>query len=325
MSTRFRLIELLADGGFRSGRWLGEQLGISRAAVWKQIQSLSRLGLDVHAVRGQGYRLAIPFQPLNAALIRNTISDPVSARLDGVEVFREIDSTSDYLKRSQAQQHPPRSRVCVAEWQSAGRGRRGRRWVSPYGASLYLSLGLQLNEATLRSGGLSLVAAIAVLRALCDSGVEGLGLKWPNDIYYQQRKLACVLLDLSGESGGPYHVVIGVGINLRLPEAAAREIDQPWADLSRCGCEIDRNRLAGAIVTRLMQAIDVFDKQGLEAFAQEWKRYDLIAGRVVELHDDSEAMISGVARGIDGQGGLVIEQGGITRSYHAGEISVRLA
>ncbi|HHJ16248.1 MAG TPA: bifunctional biotin--[acetyl-CoA-carboxylase] ligase/biotin operon repressor BirA [Gammaproteobacteria bacterium] len=323
MSTRYRVIELLADGHFHSGEWLGRQLGISRAAVWKHVRALSGFGLDVHAVRGQGYRLAVPFQPLSAELICASLDATTLARLDNLEVFREIDSTSDYLRRVT----PPGSdvmRACIAEWQSAGRGRRGRPWVSPYGTSLYLSLAVSMPAAGVQSGGLSLVAAIAVLRALQSCGIRGLGLKWPNDIFYQQRKLAGILLDLSGESGGSYQVVMGVGINLTVPDAAARAIDQPWADLSQCGVTVERNHLAGVVVSELVKVIDTFNEKGLDVFKQEWQRFDLIADREVRLHSDSIETISGIARGIDAHGALLIEANGTTRSYHAGEVSVRL-
>lgn len=324
MMLRYRLVELLADGRFRSGEWLGRQLGVSRAAVWKHMRALSDLGLDVHAVHGQGYRLASPFQPLRVERIRASLTAPVAARVPRIEVLQEIDSTSDYLRREQSPGAAGQGRVCVAEWQSAGRGRRGRRWVSPYGSSLYLSLAWQLSAATLQSGGLSLAVAIAVLRALRNCGVEAVGLKWPNDIFYQGRKLAGILLDVAGESAGPFLVVIGIGVNLRLPDNAARDIDQPWADLSQCGISVDRNRLAGLIVDALVQALDTFARQGLAAFATEWERFDLIAGRTVELQHENENRISGIARGIDSRGALLIEQDGDTRSFHAGEVSVRL-
>lgn len=325
MSTRYSLIELLADGRIRSGEWLGKQLGISRAAVWKQLRALTELGLDVHAVRGRGYRLVVPITPLHADSICLPLSMPVRSRLDDIEVFHEIDSTSDYLKRTRTRSKDGRGRACFAEWQSSGRGRRGRRWISPYGTNLYLSLAMQFGEASLRSGGLSLVAAIAVLRSLQSYGIDDLGLKWPNDIFYQGRKLAGILLDLSGESGGPYHVVIGIGINLKVPENAAREIDQPWADLSQCGAEMDRNHLAGLILESLVTAVDTFNEKGLEVFLQEWNRFDLIAGHSVELIYDDKTMATGVARGIDTHGALLIEQDGVTNRYHSGEVSVRLA
>jgi len=324
MSMRYRVIELLADGHFHSGEWLGRQLGISRAAVWKHIHALSRSGLDVHAVRGQGYRLSVPYQPLQADVIRAFLTTKAAAQLQSLEVFREIDSTSDHLKRTQAENGGAGVRVCLAERQSSGRGRRGRRWVSPYGTNLYLSLAVPMDESGIQSGGLSLVAAIATVWALQGCGVEGLGLKWPNDIFYQERKLAGILLDLSGEGGGRYQVVIGVGINIQVSDSAAEEIDQPWADLSQCGARIDRNQLAGAVLDSLMNAIDTFNEQGLDVFVQQWRRLDLIAGRPVELHNDNAAMITGIAQGIDDQGALLIETNGVKQRYHAGEVSVRL-
>ena len=325
MSMRFRIIELLADGHFHSGEWLGQQLGISRAAVWKHMRALSGVGLDVHAVRGQGYRLAVPFQPLRADLIRASLAAKAAAQLHSLEVFREIDSTSDHLKRTQLENHSTGVRACLAEWQSTGRGRRGRRWISPYGANLYLSLAVPMGEFGIQSGGLSLVAAIATVRALQGCGVEGLGLKWPNDIFYQGRKLAGILLDLSGEGGGRYQVIVGVGINLKIPDAAAHEIDQPWADLSQCGVRIERNHLAGQVLSELVEAIDTFNDKGLNVFKREWQQFDLIEDHRVKLHNDNKGTVTGVARGIDAQGALLIENNGVTQPYHAGEVSVRLS
>ncbi|MCO6411202.1 MAG: bifunctional biotin--[acetyl-CoA-carboxylase] ligase/biotin operon repressor BirA [Thiogranum sp.] len=325
MSTRSRLIELLADGRFRSGEWLGEQLGTSRAAVWKQVRGLIALGLDVQAVRGKGYRLSSEFEPLNADTIRSSLTDALAPRLASIEVFQELDSTSEHLKRTRGQVVSEQGIACLAEWQSAGRGRRGRRWISPYGSNLYMSLAWQLGGTALGSGGFSLVVAIAVLRALQQCGVDGLGVKWPNDILFQGRKLAGILLDISGESSGPFTVIIGVGVNCNLPARAAQEIDQPWADLSQTGVDMDRNRLAAMILESLLQAIDAYSAEGLDAFMQEWARFDLVSGRLVELQHGPGGTTSGVARGVDSQGALLIEKDGITRSFHAGEVSVRLA
>ena len=325
MSMRYRLIELLADGRFHSGQSLGQQLGVSRAAVWKHIQTLAELGLEVHAVRGQGYRLTETFEPLCEAVIRAQLSQAVIARLQTLDIFRVIDSTSNYLKRGQSSLPGNAVSACVAEWQSAGRGRRGRRWFSPYGASLYLSLAALVSEVSLGSGGLSLAIAIAVVEALQKCGVKDLGLKWPNDIFYQGRKLAGILLDLSGESGGPYQAVIGIGVNFKIPASAAPEIDQPWADLSQSGISIDRNQLTGLIIESLIRTMDLFNEHGLQVFTKDWERFDLVSGQVVELHHEHEPMISGIARGIDERGALLIEHNGVTRSYHAGEVSIRLS
>lgn len=325
MSTRYRLIGLLADGGFHSGQSLGLRLGISRAAVWKHIKSLDQLGLEVHAVRGRGYRLAEPIEPLDSDVIQAQLSASLRPRIQALEVLPAVDSTSDHLKRELASLANGTYRVCLAEWQHAGRGRRGRRWISPYGSNLYLSLAAQVNEATLGAGGLSLAVAIAVAEALQDCGLHGAGLKWPNDIYYQGRKLAGILLDLSGESGGPYSIVIGIGINLKIPAVAAREIDQPWADLSQSGITVNRNQLSVQIISSLVRTLELFNEHGLRAFIKDWERLDLVSGRTVELHHEHKPMITGVARGIDSRGALLIEHDGTTRSYHAGEVSLRLS
>lgn len=326
MSTRTRLIELLASGEFCSGQWLGAQLSISRAAVWKHIRSLTSAGMEVHAVRGRGYRLAQPVQPLNERLIRGSLTPQAASRLQRFDVLQVTDSTSDYLKRlDQVPESYSQAQVCVAELQNAGRGRRGRRWVSPFGNNLYLSFSARVDGLRLASGGLSLAIAVAVLHALQRCGVSGLGLKWPNDIYFQGRKLAGILLDLSGESGGPYRVIAGVGINLHMPESAAREIDQPWADLSQTGVKIDRNALAGAIVENLLTALDLFNEHGLESFTREWQRHDLVSGHTVEIQHEHHPVISGVARGIDAHGALLVERDGITQGYNVGEVSLRLA
>jgi len=321
---RYQLIESLSDGQFHSGEALARMLGVSRTAVWKQIRRLDEFGLDIHAVRGRGYRLAVPFEPLNADAIRQWMDAPLIQRIESFEVKHEVDSTNDFLKRMDSPAAPQGVNVCLAEWQGAGRGRRGRHWVSPYGTNLYLSLACILEEGILQSGGLSLAVAIGVHRTLQKLGIDGLGLKWPNDIFFQGRKLAGILLDLSGESGGHYQVVVGVGINLRMPDSAAVEIDQPWADLRANHLEQQRNKLAGMLLDNLVQVIDTFSRHGLAAFAEEWQRYDITAGLPVNLHTGQQEGVIGVARGVDPHGAILIEQNGEIRAFHAGEVSVQL-
>lgn len=299
-------------------------LGVSRAAVWKQMRRLDEVGLDIHAVRGRGYRLTTPFEPLDAAAIHQWMDAAVSQRIESLEVQREVDSTSDFLKRMQSPVERQGINVCLAEWQCAGRGRRGRNWISPYGANLYLSLACILDEGILQSGGLSLAVAISVQRALRGLGINGIGLKWPNDIFFHGRKLAGILLDLSGEGGGNYQVIVGVGINLHMPDSAAGKIDQPWADLRASRLEQQRNKLAGMLLENLVQVIDTFSQQGLAAFSEEWQRYDITVGLPVALQSGQQEGIRGVARGVDSHGALLIEQDGEIRAFHAGEVSVRL-
>jgi BirA family biotin operon repressor/biotin-[acetyl-CoA-carboxylase] ligase len=324
MSKRYQLIELLSNGRFCSGESLAEKLDISRAAVWKHVQTLHALGLDVHAVRGRGYQLRTPLQLLYQDKIQAVLTREVSARLDAIEVLQSVDSTSEYLRRQLPNLTPGRGRACLAEQQTAGRGRRGRSWVSPFGSSLYLSLAWYIDKPGVSISGLSLAVAVSVARTLETCGVDGLGIKWPNDIFLEGRKLAGILLDLSGESGGAWRVVVGVGINLCLPATAADEIDQPWTDLSASSIDFDRNRLAGQVLQALVYDLENFVGNGLRSYTREWTHFDLLAGRQIDLQQ-GDRMIAGTARGIDADGALLLEHDGNTASYHAGEVTVRLS
>lgn len=323
MSVPTRLIEILADGEFHSGESLGQLLAVSRAAIWKQVRGLQQLGLDVHAVRGRGYRLAEPLELLDADCIKRALAAPVNNSLQSFELFHQIDSTSDHLKQHCIPVTAGHAHACLAEWQQAGRGRRGRQWVSPYGSNLYLSLAWGFDEVPAGLGGLSLAAGVAVARALADLGIDGVGLKWPNDIVLANGKLAGILVDVQGESAGPCSVIIGVGINTKMPAAAAAAIDQAWSDLS--GFEsVSRNRLAAAVINQLVTALHTFSAEGLQGFQAAWRLYDVIEGQVISLQTGTRRIV-GTACGIDEQGALKVTSQGHTRSYHAGEISIRLA
>lgn len=323
MSTRYKLISLLSDGQFHSGATLGQQLGISRSAIWKHVQALTDSGLDVFSVRGKGYQLATPIELLDSVKILSRLKPSVLASLDYIDILDEVDSTNDYLKARLPLLHPGRGCACMAEMQSAGRGRRGRRWISPFGTNLYLSLAWHLDPLNTAIGSLSLAAAVAVVRALSGAGIKGLGLKWPNDIFLNDGKLAGILIDLVGESGGSYRVIIGVGVNTSLPHTAAREIDQPWSDLASAGIQYERNYIASLILNELVDALEIFSAKGLDAFINDWMQFDMVASKHVQLYQGKQ-VISGVAKGVDANGALLIEYNGKVKSFYAGEVSVRL-
>lgn len=321
MSVVYQLVEWLADGRFQSGEALGRRLGVSRAAVWKQVRDLERLGLPVQAVRGRGYRLARPVELLDVAAIRAQLGPVAGGLLSTIELFHELDSTNDYLRQKTAA--GPGS-LCLAERQLQGRGRRGRTWISPYGSNLYLSLLWRFDRGVAALGGLSLVTGIALVRALRELGLEQVGIKWPNDIYLQQAKVAGILIEITGESAGPCSAVIGLGVNVAMPEAAGEEIDQPWIDLSRaCGKPVSRNQLAGRLLEHLLPALRDFEASGLLPFREEWQSYDLSHGRPVQVHQAGTA-IAGTGAGIDEEGALLLETpDGICR-FTSGEVSLRI-
>lgn len=315
------LIALLSDGAFHSGERLGTMLGVSRAAVWKMVKGLESLGLDIHAVSGRGYRLANPLELLDENVIRSQLDADSLALLKGLEVCQVVDSTNAYLLQK-AVSGSPGGIACFAEYQQSGRGRRGRKWVSPFGSNIYLSLLWRFQEGAGRLGGLSLAVAVAVMRGLADCGLRNAGLKWPNDVLVNNKKLAGILLEVAGESNGPCHSVIGLGVNFDMPVQASNVIDQPWTDIRSCGISTGRNIVAGRILHHLLLAIPQYLHGGLDAFREEWLKWDLMTNHsVVVLQGEDKRY--GVARGIDDRGLLLIEDEQGIHSFSSGEVSLR--
>lgn len=320
------LLIALAAGEAVSGRELATRLGISRAAVWKQIERLRELGLEVEAQAGRGYRLAAPVEWLDAGRIRAGLSSTEAARLADLAVHWQIDSTSSELQR-RAAVDPRDGLACLAERQDAGRGRRGRTWRTPLGGGLALSLLKRFDDGMAALGGLSLVAGVAAVRALADCGVEGVGLKWPNDLVAHGRKLGGILVELGGDATGPCHAVIGIGLNLRLDAHTAAAIDQPWIDLAALtgGDALpSRNRLAAQLIAQLGAALERFAASGFGAFRDDYAKLDLLRGRPVRVLR-GETSEDGVAVGIDARGALRVAFADGERRVDGGEVSVRAA
>lgn len=324
MQLRRRLLQLLSDGQFHSGEALGAVLGVSRMAVWKHLKALRELGVNFEVVRGKGYRLPTSVELLDDTAILAGAAADTRAALAAVDVLLEVDSTNNRL-REQALEGAPAGSVCLAEMQHAGRGRRGRAWVSPFASNLYLSLLWRSASGAESLGGLSLVTGIAVLRSLRAFGIDSAGLKWPNDITADSAKLAGILIDVVGESSGPCAVIIGVGINVAMPQPEAAGIDQTWTDLQTLtgSTDVSRNSLAARLLDHVLPAIDEFESQGLQPFLDEWRRHDVVDGREVDLRLANE-VIRGTARGIDAGGALLVDTAAGRRRFASGEVSVRV-
>lgn len=317
-----RLLSLLAAGPC-SSEALAREFGLTRGGVWKRVQSLRAAGVDVIAERGRGYRLAAPLQLLDAGEIGRHLSPVTQAQLAGLEVEWTVESTNAELLSRPPPAHG--TVVLLAERQRAGRGRRGRPWVSPLAANLYLSLSRCFDAPVARLGGLSLAVGVAVAEALAECGVAEVGLKWPNDLHLNCRKLGGVLIELGGELGGPLHAVVGIGVNVRMPAAAHGDIDQPWTDLAAAGAPTDRNRLVATLLRHLLDALAVFDAQGLGPFRERYAGFDRLAGEEVVVLAQGRRRF-GTALGIHPDGGLRVDfhEGG-GQVVHAGEVSLRLA
>jgi BirA family biotin operon repressor/biotin-[acetyl-CoA-carboxylase] ligase len=326
MSTRNELLKLLADGGFHSGTDMGERLGVSRAAVCKAIKALTDAGVGIHRVTGRGYRLEAPFRPLDRTRILRGVAKLGLKWKGGLDVLEQVDSTNLELLR-QAQSAAVHERVCVAESQTDGRGRRGRGWVATPYRNILFSIAWRFEAGSALIGGLSLAAGVAVLRALRAYGIDGAALKWPNDAIWGGRKLAGLLIDVRGEAAGPLLAVVGLGLNVRLEARDAARIDQPWVDLSEiAGQAVDRDRLIALLIREFVAALRQFERAGFAAFKDEWQRHHYYSDKRVGLARTDAPTLYGTVVGIDDQGALLLrDPRGRVQAFHSGEISMRSA
>jgi BirA family biotin operon repressor/biotin-[acetyl-CoA-carboxylase] ligase len=313
-----RLLNLLQDGRFHSGEDLGRALGVSRSAVWKQLQLLEEdLGLAVHKVRGRGYRLASPVSLLNADLLATTLHELGW----GVQVHQVLDSTNAQALRA-VPQGISRPLLILAERQDAGRGRRGRPWVSPYAANLYYSLVIPVQGGIKRLDGLSLVAGMAVAACLREHGVNDATLKWPNDVLVQGQKIAGILLELVGDPADQCHVVLGIGVNANMRHAEG--IDQQWSSIYlQTQRLVDRTALAISLSKALAYYLGRLEAVGFAHLRQEWENLHAWQGRDVNLVSGVH-IISGTVLGINDQGALRLNIGGREEVFSGGELSLRL-
>lgn len=316
------LLAQLSDGLFHSGERLGSDLGLSRAAVWKQVEKLKAMGVEVHSVTGKGYRLPSALNLLCLEEIQRSLGADSPQWQQSLCVLFSVDSTNTEVVRRM--RHGTDRYIVVADHQSVGRGRRGRAWVSPLGANIYMSIGWSFQSGIAALEGLSLVVAVLVVRALGHCGFHGITLKWPNDVLVDGRKLAGILLEVSGDVGGPCRVVIGIGINVRMPGAAAQQIDQPYTDLAaNFGSKIDRNMIAAAMILELTRGLEEFERSGFSTFHSQWDDLDTYKGRMVELRA-ATTVTQGVVQGVDQSGGLILDTGDGVKVMAGGELHTTL-
>jgi BirA family biotin operon repressor/biotin-[acetyl-CoA-carboxylase] ligase len=313
-----RLLSLLADGQYRSGSSLVASLGISSPLLRKSLDELRALGVSIESSRGRGYRISGGLDLLNEHLISTELA-PLN--YDRIDVLKTVDSTNRVAQTHMSD--GSRQVLVAAEYQGEGRGRRGRQWVSPYAANLYLSLGYRFKGGAASLQGLSLAVGLAVQQTLASLGVTGVQLKWPNDLLLEKRKLGGVLIELAGDLSGECSVVIGVGLNVKMPGGVKSSIDQEWADLgNHMTGALTRSQLLIEIVRSLTQLLNEFEGKGFSEYAQHWQAVHAFQDHSVRLLM-GHAEVEGICRGVDAKGEVLVEVEGKLNSYPAGEISLR--
>lgn len=322
MSDFSALIELLARPGVHSGTDLGEQLDISRVAIKKRIDRLEAEGFPVESLPGQGYRIKEGIELLSADRIQGFIREKGPGIEPLIEVFQSLGSTSAYL--SQIDTLPGEFRVAIAESQPLGQGRRGRSWIaSPY-QNLMLSLAYSYQSWPQNPAGLSLAFSVAVHRALLSLGVAEVQLKWPNDLVAGNAKLGGILVNASGEAGGDFSLILGVGVNVSLEQEHLEQIDQSATDLRRLsGQTPSRNALAAEIISNTAEMLELYPESGFEPFAEYWNQYAVYRGKHVRLFD-GETEFTGELQGVDTEGQLcLVAEDGKRYLFNTAELSLR--
>src|SRR5579862_1918456 len=320
-----RLFAKLADGQFHSGEALAAELAVSRSAVWKAARALRELGATVHAVRNRGYRLPVVAEPLDRGRIQALLDPGIRERVRQLDTVWTVGSTNTLLLE---RANPPvgSSEALLAEYQTAGRGRRGRNWVAPPGGSICLSLSWMFREVPRDLGALGLVVGVCALRALSRLGVALARLKWPNDLLVDDRKLGGILIELRAESAGPACVVIGIGLNVALGATLLEKIAATGlapTDLAAAGLkEPSRNAVAAGLISSFVRGLLEFERDGLKPFVREWMEADALRGRPVSVTADNSCT-KGIARGIDLDGALLVETPQGLLRFISGDVSVR--
>lgn len=315
------LLKLLVDGQFHSGDSLGKALGVSRAAVWKKLQKLQEWGLELQSVKGKGYRLGLGVSLLSQEKLEQL--PQVGSGEYQLKLLATSPSTNDEVQQY-LKQNPGKKLICFAEHQSSGRGRQGKQWVSPFAGNLYMTLSWPVSRGMHTLEGLSLVIGLALAKGLAQFGIEGLKVKWPNDIHWQQQKLAGILIEVVGDLYGSCTVVIGVGLNVMMPANWQTEVSQQFVDIASIKkSHVDRNEIALIVLESIFASLSKFTKTGFAAFKDDWKAFDACLNRPVKVIT-GDVEFFGVARGVGDSGALIVEsENGQQHTFSGGEVSLR--
>lgn len=322
----YKILQLLSDGKFHSGQEIGSHLGVTRAAVWKHVQKLRSAGVELAAVRGRGYRIENGFELLSIKKITSCFSPLTNKVCPTIDLLIVTDSTNTHARRK-VNSGPSHGKLIITEYQTAGRGRRGKKWFSPLGGAITLSLVWYFERGTQILDGLSLAVGIAVRRALSELGCGGVQLKWPNDVQIEKKKIAGILIEMMGDPLGEFTVIIGIGINYKLPQDSDEIINQAHTDVASewPKKEVSRNVLCGTVINQLIIALMEFERRGFHSFVDEWQQADAMMGQICTLNTVTETHL-GRVMGVTHRGALkLLSSRGEEQHFVGGELTLRPA
>lgn len=322
MSLIFQVLAILKDGRFHSGEDLAQQLHVSRARIWQAVKALRAKGLEIAAVTGRGYKIFDGIELLDKDHITANLAPAYQALLPEILIYPETHSTNSVLLEKIRQKSIQSGTVCLAEYQTSGRGRLGRAWVSPLASNIYCSINWQFQQGAGQLMGLSLIMGLAVVKALNASGAQNIGLKWPNDIYHHNKKLGGILVEFAGDALGPCDVVIGIGINVHMPQNT--QIDQAYTDLNSVLSTMpSRNQIAANLIASVYDYLQRFSLQNFTTFLPEWRQYDILYNQTVTITQGTQT-VRAIVTGIDECGQLTVNINGKAQVLTSAQASVRL-
>lgn len=316
--TPYKLLSFLNNHQWKSGPSLAKSLNISRAAIWKQVKQLKREGVAIEQSH-RGYRLKAPLVLLDKNTIYAGIDDRFQQQSIQLHLLPTIDSTNTFLKQNVKDNS---NSLCLSEQQTAGRGRLGRTWASPFGENMYLSVAWRTTESLAKLSGLSIAASLALKSALMP-WIGDIQVKWPNDLLWHGKKIAGTLVEVTAESHGSCLIIVGMGLNINTQTNI-----HPLTNLPHCsmrdilGCYLDRNDIVIATINHCLHTFSQFEQLGLLPLLEAWKRADYLYDQEVTIYQHQQTE-HGVAKGINSLGHLLVESdNGDIKEISSGEASL---
>ncbi|MEK9778456.1 MAG: biotin--[acetyl-CoA-carboxylase] ligase [Methylophilaceae bacterium] len=318
----FKIIDVLADGKFHSGEILANQFKVSRVSIWNAISEAEQFGIEIHSVRGKGYKLTHAVELLDESSIKRAIGE--QANFFNIEVM-DITTSTNSVMMQRASEGLPHASCIATNIQTAGKGRRGRKWVSELGENLTFSFLWRFNQGAAMLSGLSLVVGIALIRTFKQLGINHALLKWPNDvlIFHEKayKKLAGILIELQGDMDGQSLAVIGIGINLNISKKQIKKIDQPAIDLQTITQEsMNPNNLIALIIKELARVLSEFELNGFSSLKEEWVMSHAFHEKVISLTKGDGQNVIGKVIDISDEGSLILQTNQGQQNFSSGEV-----